>query len=116
MMGTMSPATAQDQVEWHNDGHSLTLRINRQELDIVEISCPHGDTATAACQAAVGCIVIHFIGRFGLECNIGVCDPAPTMPICWCFQGDLGLPDEGQLWFVPTEDEVFYAWMTQREI
>jgi hypothetical protein len=97
-------------MEWHNDGHSLTLQINRTELLILEINCPGGDE----CSTRHGCLVKYFVNRFGFECNIGVCVPEETLEICWALVGDPHDIDAAQLWFVPVKDEVFYAWMTSR--
>ncbi|MEO2158271.1 MAG: hypothetical protein ABGX31_02930 [bacterium] len=115
--GSVPTATAQDQVLWNNDGHTISLRLNKAELEIVAIVCPfpEGDEE-APCRSKTGCVVKHFVNLYGMECNIGVCPPEPTMEISWCLQGDFSDIDTSQLWFVPTEDEVFYAWMSQKEV
>lgn len=102
--------TAQASMEWNNDGHTITLRINRSELEILETTCP----GTEQCQSRTGCVVQHFIGRYGFECNIGACPPEEVMEICWALVGDDWDLDAAQLWFVPIKDEVFYAWMQTR--
>ena len=113
----MPTVTAQDQVFWNNDGHSIDLKLNKAELEIATIVCPHSeDDNEAPCRSKSGCVVKHFIHLYGMECNIGVCPPEPTMEISWCLQGEFDDIDLGQLWFVPTNDEVFYAWMSQKEI
>ena len=107
-------------MEWHNDGHTVTLRLNKSELEVLEVTCPSdnggpcaSDGRSSASSDGLGCIVQYFIRRFGMECNIGVCPPEEIMAICWAMVGDKRDPDAAQLWFVPDNDEVFYAWMTQ---
>jgi len=101
---------AQHDMRWHNDGHTITMRINRSEIEIVEVSCPGGDE----CSSRSGCVVKYFVSRYGLECNIGACAPEEVMEICWALVGDDYDIDAAQLWFVPIKDEVFYAWMQSR--
>jgi hypothetical protein len=56
---------------WHNDGHSISLRINKSDVEILEILCPTG-RAGECHHERVGCVVKYFIGRFGLDCNFGL--------------------------------------------
>ena len=105
----MVNATEADMI-WHNDGHSLWLRINRADLEILEIKCPGGDE----CGSKNGCVVKWFIGIYGFDCNIGTSAPEEHLEICWALVGDADSVDTSQLWFVPVKDEVFYAWMTSR--
>ncbi len=109
----MPPITKEDDVAWNNDGHKITLRLNKADLEVEEVICPHGDEE-GPCNSQLGCIVSYFINLYALECNIGVCPPEPEMEICWCVQGTFGDIENSQLWFVPVNDEVFYAWMSQR--
>ena len=113
----MPALTVEDEVAWNNDGHKISLRLNKSELEVSQIECPHdtGDDE-APCRSDFGCVVSYFITLYGLECNIGVCPPEADMEICWCRQGSFKDIDTGQLWFVPVKDEVFYAWMNQRPI
>jgi len=101
-----------NEMTWHNDGHSLSLRLNKSELEITEIFCPN--SPDRKCGDDDFCVVDYFINRYGFDCNIGVCAPNGTMEICWSLAGDPDNPDESQLWFVPINDEVFYAWMTSK--
>ncbi len=113
----MSNATAEDEVLWNNDGHTIELRLNKAELNIIAVVCPHEeDDSEAPCRSSSGCVVKHFVHIYGLECNIGVCPPEPVMEISWCLQGNFGDIESSQLWFVPTDDEVFYAWMSQKKV
>lgn len=96
---------------WHNDGHVLSLRIEKSELVITGILCPHVDESPDCHLTSDGCAVKWFINRFGLECNVGICSPAPQVEIAWAFTGntELGI-DSCQLWVIPTTDEFFAAW------
>ena len=97
---------------WHNDGHSLWLRIDKTELQILEVSCP--DTEDSKCKSKNGCVVKWFVKLYGFDCNIGSCAPEEHLEICWTLVGDPDTLELAQLWFVPVKDEVFYAWMTSR--
>jgi hypothetical protein len=111
----MPTVRSHDEMLWHNDGHSIILSIKKSELEVLQTNCPH-EEEDGPCYSDVGCIVQYFIHRFGMECNIGVCPPEPTLEICWALAGEPRDPDAAQLWFVPVNDEVFYAWMvTQKE-
>jgi len=98
---------------WHNDGHQIELRINRSELEIIEVSCQAEDSESI-CMVDGQCIVKFFINRFGMECNIGICSPSQYLEICWGIFGNFNDLEACQLWFVPINDEAFYAWMTSR--
>jgi len=114
---------ANTEMEWHNDGHTVVLRLNKAQLEVVEVNCPSdnggpcaSDGRSSTSSDGLGCLVQYFIQRFGMDCNIGVCAPEETMAICWTILGDVHDPDAAQLWFVPVNDEVFYAWMTASEV
>ena len=95
---------------WHNDGHEITLKINRADIEIVSVFCPHeGD---ANCKNRLGeCVVSAFILRYGMDCNAGVCDAQTPIKICWTLVGDKNSLDECQIWFMPLTDHVFSAWL-----
>lgn len=96
---------------WHDDGHYIKLRIVKSELQIVEVHCPHENEEGKCHDAVFGCLVQHFVGRFGLDCNAGACDAIDKMEICWTVIGDRRVVEECQLWFMPKTDEVFAAWL-----
>lgn len=98
---------------WHNDGHKITLRINKAELEILDIYCPNG-RAGECHHDRWGCMVQFFIDRFGLECNVGVCPASEILQICWSIVGDRNDIEACQLWFVPLNDEVFHAWLVSK--
>lgn len=96
---------------WHNDGHRVILRINRAELEVLEVICPHG-TESAPCKTSKNvCIVSEFIYTYGMECNGGMCPAAADIPICWTVVGDMEEFDSAQVWFMPLTDEIFSAWL-----
>ena len=98
---------------WHNDGHAIHLRINRSEVDIVSITCPHKEGGP--CTGEHGdCTVSLLIDRYGLDCNAGSCPAAESIGICWTILGDKRDLDSCQLWFMPVSDETFQAWMVNR--
>ena len=95
---------------WHDDGHSITLRINRSELEVLSITCPKSDDRKCASEEH-DCVVEYYIHRFGMECNAGVCPAAENIPICWTLLGDQKNLDLAQVWFMPKTDELFSAWL-----
>lgn len=97
---------------WHNDGHAVNLRIEKSNLVVTSVDCPHEENGICNIGPE-GCVVKWFILRFGLECNVGVCEPAPAISIAWALVGDTSLGmDSCQMWFIPKEDEFFAAWAT----
>lgn len=100
---------------WHNDGHAIYLRLNKTEVEIFGIDCPNSPAGPCH-NDRYGCIVKHFIGIYGLECNVGVCPAREKLQICWSLVGDKYDTDSSQLWFVPLEDEAFHSWLATRPI
>ncbi|CAB4155367.1 hypothetical protein UFOVP658_4 [uncultured Caudovirales phage] len=94
---------------WHNDGHKITLQINRAEIEVLHIECPGGESECIT--EDYGCIVRWFIERFGMECNAGSCAPEEVLEICWTIVGNKRNIDAAQVWFMPMKDDVFAAWM-----
>ena len=99
-----------DVMTWHDDGHVIKLRINKSELEVVDIICSNQENAKCL-DPLHGCFVKYFVSRFGLECNAGSCDATDSMEICWTLIGDSRIMDECQLWFMPKQDEIFAAWL-----
>jgi hypothetical protein len=104
---------APNEMVWHNDDHKIHLRINRSEIEIVEVECPHGDNGECHTEYD-GCAVIWFLDRYGLECNAGSCPASETLQICWTLSGDNRDMESCQLWFMPLTDETFQAWLTTK--
>lgn len=97
---------------WHNDGHSIVLRINRADLEILDIICPNQESGGGCMNIHQECAVRWFIGRYGMDCNGGVCPADRQIRICWTLIGDKNDYESAQLWFMPLNDEVFQAWLT----
>lgn len=92
---------------WHNDGHWISLLIDRAQLIVSTVDCPGG----SECQhERIGCIVKYFIETYGLECNVGIIEPQPQIQIAWTAAGDIRDIDACQIWIIPSEDEAFAAW------
>lgn len=109
--------TTNDAMVWHKDGHSVTLQINKSELEVIGVHCPHGGETNAPCRhEETPCIVKWFLQTFGMECNVGVAVPSETMEIAWHFIGterqELG---SCQVWIIPVQDEAFSAWMVTQQ-
>jgi hypothetical protein len=95
---------------WFDDGHSMFLEINRSEVVVTTVMCPSGNESPCRVNQRVGCLVQHFVGRFGFDVNVGVCPATEQVPIAWALVGDPSDVDLCQVWVVPTADEVFAAW------
>lgn len=100
--------TVNDSMVWHNDGHAIHLRLEKSTVSVVDVECP----GVPECQHDyVGCLVKFFAMRFGLECNVGIADPAGRMGIAWTVVGDPRDIDLCQVWIIPIDDEAFAAWL-----
>lgn len=95
-------------VSWNDDGHVLWLELNRAEVRVTGVDCPGGDDLK--CASEHGCLVRHFVLRFGLECNVGTCAPAESLAVAWTFIGSLYDLDAAQVWVIPTDDPIWGAW------
>jgi hypothetical protein len=105
-----------DALRWHDDEHRLWLQLVRSDLVIATTLCPHNGDPEAPCRSRqAACIVQHFIERFGLDCNVGVCAPAEYLDIAWAVVGDKDDLDLAQVWVIPTSDDVFAAWRATQD-
>jgi len=105
----------EDTTVWHSDGHSVYMVLNRNELEIQVVTCPGGEGR----ECEIGkfdCIVDYFLGRYGLDCNVGVSEVNSTMEIAWSVQGDVDDPETCQVWVIPLADEAFSAWLSTQNI
>lgn len=94
---------------WNDDGHTLFMVLNQSQLEIQQVHCPNGPTGD--CQhSEIGCIVQWFVGRFGLDCHVGVAPPEEFMRIAWSWSGSRIDPDASQVWIMSTKDEFYSAW------
>lgn len=102
-----------EEIRWHNDGHVVTMLLNKDKLEIVQIQCPNTSKENSLCRHDdVVCVVEYFLKMYGLDCNVGVVEPSGKMPFAWAFLGDRH-KDLGacQVWVIPTNDEAFSAWL-----
>lgn len=99
-----------DTIMWHDDGHVMWLELNKAEVVITTVICPHSHDESACRHRKAGCLVQYFLNRYGLDCNVGVCAASDQIRIAWAVYGDLEDLDACQIWVVPTEDDVFSAW------
>lgn len=97
---------------WHDDAHVMHLMLNGADLSIVMTECPHAGDVSAECyhQDISGCIVSHFLQIYGLDCNVGSCEPSGQMQIAWSPQGNVNHIEEMQVWVIPVEDDMFSSW------
>lgn len=106
--------TMTDTMVWHKDGHVIELLINKSQLEVIAVHCPHeNDVELSPCfHEETRCVVKWFLETFGMECNVGVATPAGSMEIAWHLIGtsrqELG---SCQVWIIPVQDEAFSAWM-----
>lgn len=106
-----------DQI-WHNDGHVIKLRINKTDLEVVDISCPNLEKPkdeTSCLDSNGNCIIQWFGYRFGMECNVGMCPANEEIEIAWTLVGEKDSPEQSQVWFMPMTDDVFQAWLISQE-
>ena len=99
-----------DVAVWHNDGHVLCLRLEHQQVNVAEVRCPDHE-GRACAHDDTDCVVRHFVNRFGLECNVGVCDAAAEVEVAWHLAGDARDLDAAQVWVMPVTDDAFAAWV-----
>jgi hypothetical protein len=102
-----------EEIKWHNDGHTVMMLLNKDRLEIVGVQCPNKGKDGSSCEHDdAPCVVEYFLNIYGLECNVGVVDPSAEMTVAWAFIGDRH-KDLGacQVWVIPTNDEAFSAWI-----
>ena len=97
---------------WHNDGHSISLELNRANLIITDVKCSDGEECK---HQTHGCMVRWFIERYGLDCNVGVTPAAPEIDIAWMFAGDMYDLESAQVWIIPVTDDAFAAWLITQQ-
>jgi hypothetical protein len=90
----------------------MGLRIEKSNLVIIDFHCPNVDSGSGCKKYSDGCVVEWFVHQFGLECNVGMCEPAPELVFAWAITGEpeLGF-DMCQVWIIPVNDELFSAWV-----
>lgn len=95
---------------WHDDGHRLYLQIDQSDLRVVQVLCPFPNGGDCHHDEVDGCMVDHFVNRFGLECHVGVCAPKEYLDIAWTLQGSVMDLDASQVWIIATEDPIYASW------
>jgi len=99
-------------MNWHDDGHWMTVQIIGPELKVTSINCPHSNDPTKPCRhPRHGCIVETFINRYGLDCNVGSCPATSPITLCWTNVGDFEDIELMQIWVIPRNDDVFGSWL-----
>ena len=99
------------EMKWHDDGHEIWLELNRSELSVLGVRCPN-HSSDAPCRPRGTCVVEYFVGVYGLEVNVGTCEPAGTIQVAWSLVGDAYDLDTCQCWVIPVTDDVFASWAT----
>ena len=105
-------STNLDTQVWHDDGHLIGLMLNGGDLSVTVVVCPDDGNPEADCwhDDIEGCLVRHFITMYGLDCNVGICEPTPELTIAWSAQGNLRHIEEMQIWIIPVTDDMFASW------
>lgn len=99
-------------MEWHNDGHSISIMLNKSIFLIDKITCPNDEFGACHSDAVGGCFVQWFLNRYGFDCNVGVVPAQPHLEIAWTRIAESPHdPEQWQVWVIPTSDEIFAAWM-----
>lgn len=100
-------------IEWHNDGHSINIMLQKSVFVIDSVYCPNsGKDGDCFSDVLGGCFVEWFLNRYGFECNVGVVPAAPNLEIAWTrVMESPHDPEMWQVWVIPSTDEVFAAWM-----
>ena len=97
---------------WHNDGHKISILLDKQNVSISGIHCPFETNPDADCQNDGLCSVKWFLERYGFDCNVGVVSMQPELEIAWAIVGNINLGlDSCQVWTIPVNDEFFSAWL-----
>ena len=104
--------TMSNEYVWHVDGHHLFLNINNDRLEVTAGPCPFGQSEEADCYHAGigGCVVAFFVNLYGLDCNVGVAPPHPTMEVAWSSEGSPWEIDLVEFVMIPTIDPQFVDW------
>lgn len=99
---------------WHNDGHFIELYLNKDDIKVLPLACPHGEKKESECyhDGVEGCIVKYFVKMYGLETNMGTCDISPRIEIAWCSNGSQWDTDLVNFYMMPIDDPAFKEWLS----
>lgn len=98
-----------DVIVWNDDGHIVELVLQRDVLIVTGVVCP-GDEDRRCVHTQTQCVVEWFLRTYGLDCHVGVCDPASEIPIAWSLVGNPSELEDSQVWIVSTTDELYRSW------
>lgn len=98
-----------DVIVWHDDGHFVELRLQRDVLVVTGVRCP-GEEERECIHPQTECVVEWFLRTYGLDCHVGVCPPAESLSVAWSLVGNPGDLEDSQIWIVATTDELYRSW------
>jgi len=100
------------ELDWHIDGHVISLTLDKSEVKVSSNVCPHGAVSTAECfhVGIQGCIVSYFVTVYELDTNQGTCPAAANIEIAWASSGSKWDIDSTEFHMIPVSDPVFSDW------
>jgi len=95
-----------DLSRWHEDGHKVVFKWQRDEVVIEAITCPHEGTNAPCNIRRDFCVVQTFLGVYGSEINIGEILIDGPVEVAWTPEdGESDLdPQYGTIWVTPVND------------
>lgn len=100
---------------WHNDGHSISLTLNRAVLEVVANPCPFEPDEERDCgHEDTRCVFEYYVNLFGEQCNYGISPARPQLDVAWAILGSGKFLDESELRFFPIEDEAFASFLEEK--
>lgn len=88
------------------DGHRLIFKLDKDQVVIERIDCPHDGGSRGVCNGRGRCLVKTFIGVYGLDFCVGEASIDGPVEIAWLpvyGESDLDL-DVGGIYFTPVGD------------
>ena len=103
---------AETEFNWHDDGHVIHVRLEKDSVSVVSGLCPYGGRKDTPCyhEGINGCVVNYFVSMYGIDVNVGVADAAGTLPISWSYGGNSWEIDSATCWIIPNNDPNFATW------
>ena len=105
-------------IEFHNDGHRISLRVEQGRVIVRPEPCPHKGDREAACYSSEipGCAVNHMISAYGLELNLGACPAESTLEIAWyCREWKPWSMLDSEFRYMPIADTDFHDWFQRQD-
>ena len=109
---------AEEHLIWNPDGHTLRVILNRDDLEVSLATCPNGAKPDTECwhDDVKGCVVGHFVERYGIGGNLGVGAPVSgLMEIAWAGRGNPKDVSTMDIVFLPVEDIEFASWLAEQQ-